>query len=122
MILKFAIQKNYCDNFHSSFNKVDGGLKLSVNPGKTQITKFGKNFSKYYFAFSTSVQITDVRKYLGIFDDKKLNFKFHIEQVCKKLNKFCGPLWKAGYFFSMQQLLRFDKAYLISTIYSGVLR
>ena len=73
--------------------------------------KFGNNFSKDYFAFGTTVQITNVCKYLGIFVDKKLTFKFHIEHVCKKLTKFCGIVWKARYVFSKQQMLRFYKAF-----------
>ena len=72
--------------------KING---LSVSPGKTQIMKFGSNFSKEYFAFGTSVEITNVCKYLGFFIDEKLTFKFHIEHVCKKLTKFCGIVWKA---------------------------
>ena len=51
-------------------------------------------------------------KYLDIFVDKKLNFKIHIEHVCKKLTKFCGIVWKASYVFSKQQMLRFHKAYV----------
>ena len=60
-------------------------------------------------------------KYLGIFVDKKLTFKFHIEHVCKKLTKFCGIVWKARYVFSKQQMLRFYKAYVNSTITYGIL-
>ena len=59
--------------------------------------------------------------YLGIFVDNKLTFKFHIEHVCKKLTKFCGIVWKAGYIFSKQHMLRFYKAYVIPTITYGVL-
>ena len=51
-----------------------------------------------------------MRKCLGIFVDKKLTFKFHIEHVCKKLTNFCGIVWKARYVFSKQQMLRFYKA------------
>ena len=100
-------EKNCCDSFDSSLNKVDRWFKtngLCVNPGKTQIMKFGKNFSKNYFAFGTTVQIANVRKYLGIFVDKKLSFKFHIEHVCKKLTKFCGIVWKARYVFSTKHM------------------
>ena len=60
-------------------------------------------------------------KYLGIFVDKKLNFKFHIEHVCKKLTKFCGIVWKARYAFSKQQMLSFYKAYVNPTITYGIL-
>ena len=60
-------------------------------------------------------------KYLGIFVDKKLTFKFHIEHVCKKLTNFCGIVWKARYVFSKQQMLRFYKAYVNPTITYGIL-
>ena len=60
-------------------------------------------------------------KYLGIFVDKKLTFKFHIEHVCKNLTTFCGIVWKAGYVFSKQQMLRFYKAYGNPTITYGIL-
>ena len=73
-------------------------------------------FLKDYFAFGTTVQITNVHKNLGIFVDKKLTFNFHIELVCKKLIKFCGIVWKARYVFSKQQMLRFYKAYVNPTI------
>ena len=112
-------RKNCCDNFDSSLNKVDRWFKtnvLCVNPGKIQIKKFSSNFSKDYFAFGSKVQITNVCKYLGIFVDMKLTFKFHVEHVCKKLTKFCGIVWKARYVFSKQQMLRFYKAYVNPTI------
>ena len=117
-------EKNCCDSFDSSLNKVDRWFRtngLCVNPGKTQIMKFGNNFSKDYFAFRTTVQITNVCKYLGIFVDKKITFKFHIEHDCKKLTKFCGIVWKARYVFSKQQMLRFYKAYVNPTITNGIL-
>ena len=44
--------------------------------------KFGSNFSKDYFAFGTSVQTTNVCKYLGILVDKNLTFKLNVEHVC----------------------------------------
>ena len=79
-------EKNCCDSFDSSLNKVDRWFKtngLCVNPGKTQIMKFGDNFSKYYFAFGTTVQITNVCKYLGIFVDKKLLSNFTLNMSAK---------------------------------------
>ena len=118
-------EKNCCDSFDSSLNKVDRWFKtngLCVSPGKTQIMKFGKNFSKDFFDFGTTVQITNLCKYLGIFVDKKLTFKFHIEDVCKKLTKFCGIVWKARFVFSKQQMLRFYKAYVNPTISYGILK
>ena len=78
-------EKNCCDSFDSWLNKVDKWFKtnrLCVNPGKTQIKKFGKNFSKVFLALGTTVQITNVCKCLGIFVDKKLTFKFHILWHC----------------------------------------
>ena len=42
-------EKNCCDSFDSSLNKVDRWFKTKgfcVNPGKTQIMKFGNDFSK----------------------------------------------------------------------------
>ena len=91
-------EKNCCDSFDSSLNKVDRWFKtngLCVNPGKTQIMKFGNNFSKDYFAFGTTVQITN---------------------VCKYLTKFCGIVWKARYVFAKQQMLCLYKAYVNPTI------
>ena len=117
-------EKNCCDSFDSSLSKMDRWFKtngLCVNLGKTQIMKFGNNFSKDYFAFGITVQITNVCKYLGIFVDKKLTFKFHFEHVCKKLTKFCGIVWKARYVFSKQQMLRFYKAHVNPTITYGIL-
>ena len=117
-------RKKNCDSFDSSLNKVDRWLKTNghcVNPGKTQIMKVERSFSKDYFAFGTSVQITNVCKYLGFFVDKNLTFRFHIEHVGKKLFKFCGIVWKARYIFSKQQMLRFYKAYVIPTITYGIL-
>ena len=43
-LLMISAEKNCCDSFDSSLNKVDKWLKtngLCVNPGKTQIMKFG---------------------------------------------------------------------------------
>ena len=58
-------------------------FSTTANQRSLTIRKFGRNFSKEHFAFGTSVQITNVCNYLGIFVDNKLAFKFHIEHVCK---------------------------------------
>ena len=82
---KCKAEKNYCDSFDSSLNKKDRWFKMNglcVNPGKTQMMKFGSNFSKDYFAFGISVQTTNLCKYLGIFVDKNLTYKLNVEHVC----------------------------------------
>ena len=48
---------------------------LCVNQGKTQKIKFGSKFSIGYFAFGSSVQFTNVCKYLGNF---RLDIYFQI--------------------------------------------
>ena len=76
--------KKHCGSFDSLLNKMNRWFKTKglTNPTKNQIMKFGSNFSADYFSFGTSIQITNVCKYLGSFVDKYLTFKFHIE--------FCG--------------------------------
>ena len=36
----------------------------------------------------------DSCKYMGVVLDKTLNFKEHVDTICKKLSKFCGLIYR----------------------------
>ena len=72
---------------------------LCVNPGKTQKIKFGSNFSIGYFVFGTSVQFTNVCKYLGIFLMRNLLSNFTLNMCAKNSPNFVALSGKLGMFF-----------------------
>ena len=60
-------------------------------------------------------------KYLGVYIDNKLTFREHIEYITKKLNKFCGLVYKVRHLYPMKCLLLSHKAYARSLISYGLL-
>ena len=50
-------------------------------------------------------------KYLGVYIDKNLNFSDHIQNLTKKLNKFCGLIYKVRHMYPRRCSLMFYNAY-----------
>ena len=60
-------------------------------------------------------------KYLGIHLDKKLLFREHIEYEEKKLNKFCGLIYRVRHFYPQKCLLVFYNSFTKSIICYGLM-
>ena len=58
-------------------------------------------------------------KCLGVYIDKILNFKDHIQYVSKK-NKFCGLMYRVRHMHPLQHPLVFHKAYAKAIINYGI--
>ena len=59
-------------------------------------------------------------KYLGVNIDKKLNFKWHILELCAKLSKFSGLFYKLRSILTTAQLLVTYKVYVQPKVSYGV--
>ena len=58
---------------------------MVANPAKFQVMFLGTKVQINNFIINNvSISVTDSVKLLGITIDKKLNFKCHIEELCKK--------------------------------------
>ncbi len=71
-------------------------LTLNISKSKFMIiTKKKVVRTTFRVAINESdLQQCDEYKYLGVYFDKDLNWKCHIEHVCKKISKSCGSLTK----------------------------
>ena len=63
----------------------------------------------------------DSCKNLGIILDKNLNFKEHVDTICKKLSKFCGMIYSIRHYYSRKILLRFYFSFAQSVIQCAIL-
>ena len=62
----------------------------------------------------------DSYKYLGIYIDKNLSWKVHVEHVCKKLSKACGALAKTRHYVNVNVLKNIYYALINSYIRYGL--
>ena len=77
--------------------------KLSLNLTKTKWTFFHSQKRKRLIANDLPMPYIDnfeivresVTKFLGIFIDENLTWKYHIEHVCNKVSKSIGIMWKS---------------------------
>ena len=70
--------------------------------------KFGRDNLNEKFSFVNNVlaEFSDFR-FLGIQMDNRLKFKSHINNVCGKLDKIDGLLFKGRNYFSKNVLVKF---------------
>ena len=81
-------------NMNTELKKVNDWLKanfLSLNVSKTKFLLFHHNYDRpnKFFVNIDNKRIerqTEI-KYLGVYIDEKLDFKYHVGQICKKLQK-----------------------------------
>ena len=77
--------------------------ELSLNLTKTKWTLFHSqkkgrliaNDLPMLYIDNFEVVIESVTKFLGIFIDKNLTWKYHIEHVCNKVSKSIGIMYKS---------------------------
>ena len=58
---------------------------------------------------------------MGLYLNKKLEFKDHIETVNTKINKFCGTIYQLRKILNKQQLNQFYQTYFKPIVQYGVL-
>ena len=96
--------------------------KLTVNVSKCELITFGsKSVPKLEKAFGEEIPNRKSAKYLGIHLDKNLTFREHANYLTKKLNKFCGLIYKIRHMYQRKFLLQFYHAYVTSVIKYGLL-
>lgn len=83
--------------------------KLKLNISKTNYIFFQnrslkRNFPTLHLDGDSLTQVTHA-KFLGILIDENLNWKIHIDELCKKISKMCGILYKIRYNLTPDALL-----------------
>ena len=93
--------------------------KLTINTDKCESLSFGTSETFPFEAFGAEIRSQTHCKYLGVYLDAKLTFKKHIEHVTKKLNKFCGIVYRVRDRFPQKDLTSFYYACAQSVITYG---
>lgn len=110
--------------FQQDLNNVQEWLKankLTLNCEKSVVMNFGRCAINNIELSDKKLKLMKHCKYLGIYVDKDLKFKEHIQKIEKKLAKFSGLIFKVRDYFSKKQLLLFYNAYAKSVIDYGIL-
>ena len=95
--------------------------KLTINTDKCESLGFGIREPFPSQAFGVEIRSQSHCKYLGVYLDPKLTFKRHVEHVTKKLNKFCGIVYRIRDRFPQKGLISFYYAYAQSVITYGLI-
>ena len=113
--------------FQAKLNKICNWCnnnKLLMNQKKCKIMKFRRDnlYEKFSFGNNVLAEVSDFR-YLGIqMDmDNRLKFECHINNVCGKLAKFNGLLFKGRNYFSKNVLVKFYNCYAKPLISYGLI-
>ena len=107
-------RKSVCDWFSSN--------KLTNNPVKCEAMCFGRGKPEKIKIGSAELDHKTSSKYLGLHVDKKLSFHEHIHYGVKKLNRFCGLIYKSiSHFYLQKCLLTFYKFFAKSIVCYGFL-
>ena len=94
--------------FQQDLNNVQEWLKankLTLNCEKSVVMNFGRCAINNIELSDKKLKLMKHCKYLGIYVDKDLKFKEHIQKIEKKLAKFSGLIFKVRDYFSKKQLL-----------------
>jgi hypothetical protein len=99
---------------------------LNINFDKTKIINFGhmqNNSPKYYDIQYDGHKIGEVSdsKFLGIFIDKALTWKTHIDSICKRLNQYSYALSKLSKIVNKNTVLTAYHAFVTSTLRYGII-
>ena len=95
--------------------------KLTININKCEVMCFGSGNPPPLKIKDTPIQCKISCKYLGLHVGKWLRFNQHIEYLVKKLNKFCGLIYKIRHMFPRNCLLMFYNSYAKSLINYGII-
>ena len=73
--------------------------KLSINSSKCETISLGIGKPPALKIDNISIPDKPHCKYIGVHLDPQLNFREHISYIVKKLNKFCGLMYRVKYTF-----------------------
>ena len=90
--------------------------KLSINTTKCETMSFGSNYQNTLTVHNEVISRNTFCKYLGVYIEWKLTFTDHINYVVKKLNKFCGLIYRGRDIYPIKCLMSFYNAYARSVI------
>ena len=95
--------------------------KLSINTSKCESISFGRMYQRQLTIMEKMISQKNCCKYLGLFIDPVLTFRDHINHVVKKLNKFCGLIYRVRDLYRIKALLSFYNSYAKSVISYGLI-
>ena len=89
---------------------------MVANPAKFQVMFMGtKELINNFNINNISIPVTDTVKLLGITIDKKLNFKCHTEELCRKASGKTKALFRIRPHVTLQTAKALYHAYILST-------
>ena len=118
---KFASKTKFQTELNKTCNWCNNN-KLLINQKKCKKMKLGRDNLNEKFTFGNNVlaEVSDFR-YLGIQMDNRLKFECHTNNVCGKLAKFNGLLFKGRNYFSKNMLVKFYNCYAKPLISHGLI-
>ena len=98
-------------------------LTLNIDKSKFMILSRHKGVSENFRVKINNEQMDqcDSYKYLGVYFDKDLNWKKHIEHVCKKISKSCGSISKLRNCLEIETLREVYHALIHSYLRYGII-
>ena len=99
----------------------DNKLTLHTKQNKCQLLSFGKTPPQRICIDGIPIKCSDCSKYVGLYIDKRLNFKEHIKFVMSKISKLIGLTFRLRHFLSTETLVRFYNVYIKPRIQYGIL-
>ena len=99
--------------------------KLTLNVGKSKFmivtNKKLKSYKPSFMISGKKIEECDHYKYLGVFIDKNLSWKQHIEYISKKISKACGSLANLRYCINIDLLREVYHSLIHSYLRYGIL-
>ena len=98
---------------------------LKINLGKTKIMNFRQraksdtNLNLHYD--QTNINEIEVTKFLGLYIDNKVNWKAHINEVCKRLSRSSYALYRLKKSVNQPTLLTAYHGYVASILRYGII-
>ena len=98
-------------------------LTLNIDKSKFMIFTRKKGISENFHVQINHLQMKQCEfyKYLGVYFDKNLSWKKHIEYVCKKISKSCGVISKLRNCLEIETLREVYHALIHSYLRYGVI-
>ena len=126
--LKFRISStaklNYCTAILPTGHRITDWFtasKLTVSIGKCEAISFGNGLPEKITILNKELCYKSSCKYLVLHLDGSLKFREHITYVVKKLNNFCGLIYRLRDLYPRKCLLMFYNSFARSIISYGIL-
>ena len=97
-------------------------IKLTLNAEKSKSISFGRAQPVSEETFGEKILCKSSCKFLGEIMNNTLNFKDHADHVLKKLNEFCGLVYRIGHLYPFDCLLLFKESFAKPPITYGFLK